>query len=115
MTRRNKSIEPYGIVMATKLPEALDRRRKIPTAEHDPIRKAWAEGEAIRAIARRYGVDKRLIQFIVHPERLEAQRKRKKAQRYSQKYYHENTKGEKWAETMREHRAYKQMVLKANG
>ena len=111
MKPRDRSSEPYRILMAMKLPEALDRRRKIATSEHDDIRRRQASGEAMRAIARAYGVDHRLIQFIVYPERLEAQKKRKRIQRYSQKYYHANLKGKKWAETMREHRHYKLRVL----
>ena len=104
--------EPYRKILFTRLPEALDRRRKIPTEEHDYIRKRHKEGEAIRAIARSYNVDKRLIQFIIFPERLEVQRKRKHEQKYSQKYYHDKVKGKKWADIMREHRHYKKELFK---
>ena len=52
------------------LPEEIDRRRKILTSEHVYIKQRHKDGEAIIAIARAYGVDKRTIQFIIYPERL---------------------------------------------
>jgi hypothetical protein len=85
-----------------KLPESKDRRVKIPKEEHETIRLMHKEGKAIRAIAREYQVDKRLIQFIIFPERLVAAR----ANRDWRKYY--NTEDRK--DIMREHRQYKSAV-----
>ena len=47
-----------------------DGRRKIPKSEHKKIRQLYSEIHSTRKIAKLYGVDKRLIQFILYPERL---------------------------------------------
>lgn len=104
--------EPYRKLLYTRLPPELDRRRKLPVSEHAEICKRHANGESQRALARAYGVSRRLIVFILHPERLQKQRKRKSETHYSQKYYQAKTKGKNWAETMREHRHYKKRVMK---
>jgi hypothetical protein len=66
-----------------RLPEQYDKRVKIPKSEHDTIRKLFTDSMAIRAIARKYGVDKRTIQFILFPERIEAMRKNRDWRDYS--------------------------------
>ena len=83
-----------------------DRRIKIPASEHAYIKQRHDNGEAIRAIARDYGVDHRLIQFIIYPERLAQNYKNRLARGGSKIYYNKN----KWRETMREHRAYKKTL-----
>lgn len=85
-----------------------DRRIKIPKTEHTYIINRHKQGEAIRAIARDYGVDKRLIQFIIYPER-QVLNKLYRARRGGSKIYYNK---DKWRETMREHRAYKLKLLK---
>lgn len=87
-----------------KLPKSLDRRVKIPATEHEVIRKLHASGEAIRAIARRYEVEHRTIQFILFPERIEAMRSNRDWRRYYSK--------EKNAKYQREHRQYKAKLYK---
>lgn len=47
-----------------------DRRIKIPKEEHEFIRARALRGESKRGLAREYGVDKRLIDFIVNPDLL---------------------------------------------
>lgn len=64
-----------------------DRRRKIPSYEHETIKDLHKDGMSIRAIARKYNVDKRLIQFILFPERLEVARKGYKERRKDGRYY----------------------------
>ncbi len=57
-----------------KIPPDLDRRRVIPLKDHEYIRYRYFEKhEAIRAIARDYAPHevRRVIQFILFPERLE--------------------------------------------
>lgn len=90
------------------IPEELDRRIKIRKEEHPYIIKQWAEGKAIRAIARDYKVDHRTIQFIIFPERLAANYQKRLALGGSKRYY----KKDEWRETMREHRQYKNKLLK---
>ena len=87
-----------------------DRRIKIQCTEHNYIIYRHNNGEAIRAIARDYGVDKRLIQFIIYPERKELNYKLRLARGGSKIYYNKD----KWRETMREHRNYKKSLLIKN-
>lgn len=89
------------------LPEHLDRRIKIPKAEHKTIKQLHKDGVAIRAIARLYKVDKRLIQFILFPERQEAMYQARLERGGSKIYYNKD----KWRKTQKEHRRYKSRVL----
>jgi len=57
-----------------RLPEACDARVKIPKSEHAVICARYQAGDSIRSLARAYSVNKRLIQFILFPERVEAAR-----------------------------------------
>ena len=99
--------EPYRLALSKPLTEDQDRRRKLPTSEHAYIRERSKQGESQRQLARAYGVSRRLIVFILYPERLKALQIKKSVEKYSQKYYHSKMKGQKWAKTMREHRHYK--------
>ena len=96
---------PYAHIRK-KIPPELDRRIKIQKSEHDDIRKRHKEGEAIRAIARAYGVDKRLIQFIIYPERQAINLVNRHKRGGSKQYYNKD----KWKETQKEHRHYKQSI-----
>lgn len=54
------------------IPIEKDRRVKLTDADRARIKDLHAEGNtSIRALARLYGVDKRTIQFLLFPERLE--------------------------------------------
>ncbi len=88
------------------LPSKFDRRIKIPKSEHKAIKQAYKQGEAIRAIARRYKVDKRLIQFILFPERQKLNYIHRLERGGSKQYYNKD----KWRETQKEHRSYKQKL-----
>ena len=98
---------PYAWENKKHLPESLDRRRKIPSTEHAYIIQRHKDSEAIRAIARAYGVDRRLIQFIIFPERLAIQKENYKKRGEAAKQY-AKVRGKKWAAIMRDHRKYKQ-------
>jgi hypothetical protein len=87
--------------------KAYDRRIKIPIKEYPAIIARYKSGEFIRAIARAYKVDKRLIQFILFPERKEKNIADRKATGGSKQYYNKD----KWREVMREHRAYKKSLI----
>jgi hypothetical protein len=52
-----------------RLPESEDRRRKLTSAQHARIRTLWERGASIHSLARRFEVDRRLIQFSLFPER----------------------------------------------
>lgn len=84
-----------------------DRRIKIPASEYNYIKRRHQEGESIRGIARDYGVDKRLIQFILYPERLKHNRELRKQRGGWERYYDKNT----WREEHRKHRAYKKKLF----
>jgi len=90
-----------------KIPVGYDRRIKIPQTEYAYIIQRQKNGEAIRAIARDYGVDHRLIQFIIYPERKAINYANRLARGGSKQYYNKD----KWRETMREHRAYKKSLI----
>ncbi len=96
---------PYAH-LRKKIPPELDRRIKIQKSEHAYIRERHKNGEAIRAIARAYGVDKRLIQFILFPERHKAMYEARLKRGGSKQYYNKD----KWRETHKEHRHYKQSI-----
>lgn len=92
------------------IPPELDRRIKIQKSEHANIKMLHKQGMAIRAIARQYGVDKRLIQFILFPERQKLNYQHRVERGGSMQYYDKD----KWRETMKEHRHYKSTVFGKN-
>lgn len=80
-----------------------DRRVKLLPCQKEMIPSLHERGMSIRAIARMYGVDKRLIQFILFPERKDKNLADRELRGGSARYYDktENTKA------MRDHRRYK--------
>lgn len=90
--------------------EEQDGRVKILKSQYEEVRTKYASLKSMRATARYYGVDKRLIQFIVYPERLEALKAHNKLIKHHKKYYDKD----KWRETMRKFRARKKEILKPN-
>ena len=64
-----------------------DGRRKIPTSEHEEIRKLYKEIKSQREIAKLYNVTRRAIVYILFPERLIAFQKMRRAKRPWLKYY----------------------------
>lgn len=97
----------------TKLKGLKDRRRALTEKDKGKIREMKKEGFAIREIARQYKAkcSRRLIQFILYPERAERNAEHYKERGQAQKTY-ARIKGKKWASIMREHRMYKYKVLK---
>lgn len=61
-----------------KIPREKSNRVKLPLSEHIIIKQLYKNGLGIRAIARKYeqeyGISRRLIQFILFPERIIASR-----------------------------------------
>lgn len=85
----------------------FDRRRKLTD---DDKRDIFINelGLSIRQLALKYNVSRRTIQFILYPERQEQCLKRRQERGGSKIYYNPET----WAETMKEHRRYKQELKK---
>lgn len=88
--------------------EKLDRRVKLTLKDKEEIRKQYATGEySIRGLARLWNVDRRTIDFTVHPDRLERARQQYKERRKDGRYYNK----EAHTESMRVHRNYKRELI----
>ena len=88
----------------------FDRRKKLTDDQREYIR--WLREEeqlSYNALARRFGVSKRTIIFVCNPESYEKARDHSKRRHREGRY--KPTK-EEWAETMREHRRYKEKLHK---
>lgn len=88
----------------------LDRRRKLTEDQKAYIR--WLreeEGLSQRKLAAIFGVSRRLITFILDPEKEKRSKERGKQLRKEGRYKY--TK-EQWAEVMKEHRHYKEQLHK---
>lgn len=104
-----------------RLPEKLDRRVKLTHAQKDEIRQLVAAhadrakrgiiGEAIsqRILARRYGVSRRTIQFILDPAKVE-RNKQTFQERGGWRTYYKGRDARK--EIQKEHRHYKEGLYK---
>lgn len=93
---------------SSKIPlsESQDRRRKLTEAQKDIIRHRYeTESIGMRPLAKEYGVSRSLIQTVVNPAIAE-----KKKQRGKDHWRDYRPTKEKWAETVREHRQYKQRL-----
>lgn len=78
--------------------------RRVKLTEQDRADILELTGMSIRGIARMYGVDKRLIQFILYPERKAKNLLDRKNRGGSMAYYDKD----KQKEYMKKHRHYKQ-------
>ena len=88
------------------LPRSQDRRIKLTEEQKEEI--IFLKGEySQRALAKMYGVSRRLIQFIHDPEKKRQNLLRRAERGGSAIYYDKN----KQAKIMREHRKYKAKVL----
>lgn len=83
-----------------------DGRRKLTEQDEENIRKLHKEGVAIREIAREYEgkCSRRLVQFVIFPERKDHAQRLFIERRKDGRYDHHHTK-EKQREDMRKHRA----------
>lgn len=91
--------------------ESLDRRRKLNDLDRSNIKLAYERGVSINGISRQFKVNKRLIQFILFPERKELNLQHRKDRGGWKQYYDK----EKWQKTMAEHRDYKRKVMAMGG
>ena len=90
-----------------KYTEQQDGRRKILSSQHEEIREKYKNLKSMRKVASIYGVNKRLIQFIVYPERLKALQEWNKMIKHHKKY-HDTEKRRMY---MRKYREKKQQLL----
>lgn len=88
----------------------LDRRVKLTDKQRNEIKLLKGTGVSQNSVALQYGVSRRLIDFIWHPEKHEENKRRREERGGSRQYYNK----EKHREAMREHRAYKK-ELKQKG
>jgi hypothetical protein len=89
-----------------KLPEQLDRRRKLTEEQKQEIREKYGTGfYSLNGLAKEYSVSKKLILITVNPES-----KRKNDQRIKDHWRDYQETGEDHNKTMREHRHYKQSL-----
>jgi len=92
--------------------EKLDRRVKLTKAQKEEIRTnyfAMNENDrpSQRALAKQHGVSKRLIQFILYPEREQANQERLRQHQKERRYYDT----EKHRAYTQNHRDYKRSLL----
>ena len=91
-----------------KLPKEHDRRIKLTDEQREEIRMKYSSGlYSQRALAREYGVSRRLISFVLDDEKYQKCREQFKERRADGRY--KPTK-EEWAKTQKEHRQYKQKL-----
>lgn len=99
---------PY-ISEKIRLPEQYDRRRKLTETQKQEIKNKYSTGfYSLNALAKEYSVSKKSILLIVNPES-----KRKNDQRIKDHWKDYRETKEERAETMREHRHYKNELYKS--
>ena len=87
-----------------KLSETQDRRRKLTDDQKEEIKRIYAEGKCgTRPLAKQFGVSRSTIQLIVNPAI-----KQRHHDRTAKHWRDYRPSKEEWAETMKEHRHYKQ-------
>lgn len=85
----------------------IDRRIKMLPCQKEMAITLYSRGASINSIARMYNVNKRLIQFILFPERKALNDQHRRDRGGSKIYYKKDYHNEK----MKEHRRYKHNVL----
>lgn len=84
---------------------SFDRRVKLTDNDKELIRKIRKEENlSQRELARKFNVSRRLIQYILDPEKLEENKRLREERGGSKQYYNK----EKHREYMKDHRRYKQ-------
>lgn len=90
------------------LPRDKDRRVKYTEADKQQVRDLHASGMPQRAIARETGMSRRLVSFVLFPERHEVVKRQYSERRKDGRYYDKDTH----REATKNHRRYKHKVLK---
>lgn len=100
-------MKTYRELEKIKYTEKQDGRRKILSSQHEEVREDYKNLKSMRKVASLYGVNKRLIQFIVYPERLKKLQEWNKEIKHHKKYH--DTEKRKFY--MRKYRARKRELL----
>jgi transposase len=87
----------------------LDRRTKLLPCQKERVLMLSKEGYSQRKLAAMFNVSRRLITFIIDPKKKERNYQCRLVNGGSSQYY---VGGEEWAKTIKEHRTYKNKVLK---
>lgn len=88
--------------------EKLDRRVKLTQEEKDEIFQLYQIGDTSqRKLATQFGVSRRSIQFILDPDKLVENKKRREERGGTARYYDK----ESHAKSMKEHRDYKKQLF----
>ena len=96
-----------------KVGKERNRNRKLPPDKHDEIRKKYAEGgTSQRKLAAEYGVSRRLITFILNPDKYALNRQRL-AERQAEGRYYDKEKHRQYTKRYRDHK--KEIYLKEMG
>ena len=89
---------------------ANDRRVKLTDTQRCEIRERYKAGNvSTYTLANEYGVSRRTIDFVLHPDRYERCREQFKERRRDGRY---DVPTEERARIMREHRKYKKSIIK---
>lgn len=81
-----------------------DKRVKLSLEDREEIKRQYRIVKSQRKLARAWGVSRRLIQFILDPEKKERDLELRKLSGGSKQYYNK----EKWRKQMKKHRRRKQ-------
>ena len=110
-TKNSKTIAmPYRSEKILICGTQFDRRQKLtPEQRAEIYHRYHTEEISQRQLAREYGVSRRLIAFIIDPEKMETANEELKRRKSKGLYKPDK---QKWAETMRKHRRYKQQLYK---
>ena len=91
-----------------KLPKEQDRRIKLTDEQREEIKEKYSTGlYSQRALAREYGVSRRLISFVLDDTKYQKCKEQFKERKADGRYKPDK---EAWAKTMREYRHYKQRL-----
>lgn len=104
MTTEKQTIRKY------RVGRARDKRIKLTDDERQDIKRRYNNGATKRALARFYHVDRRLIDFIVNPDKYEATLRRRSDEKAHLKYYD----SERRKEYIQKHNLYKKQLMEAD-
>lgn len=97
-----------AIVDKLTVTKEYDKRVKLTDAQKAEIKDKWTKGMSQRELSRIYNVSRRLISFILFPERLKQNIELRQIRGGSKHYY----KKDKHTIAARKHREYKKELLK---
>lgn len=86
----------------------LDKRTKLIPCQKEMIVRLHQEGWSQRKLAERFNVSRRMIQFVIDPQKMEKNYQKRLENGGSPKYYNR----EKHTMSIRKHRRYKYDALK---